>query len=444
MSDEHGRPDQATGAQGAGEAADGPPRIGRHGYSALAGGGADGNGDAYPGADRDSRDSRDPSGLGGRSPAGPGAGYKGWAADDTLIQPPGVSWSQSADGSWSESSDEPEPETGPGETRKHGEGGGRHAKGAAGAAGAPEPDEATPKRRMSTWRELPILIVVALTIALVIKTFVVQPFFIPSSSMEDTLLIGDKVLVNKLVYHFRSIQPGDIIVFNGDGSWNPSAPASPPPSNFVVSAYDDTLGRLFHAIAGLFGTPVGQTDYIKRVIGTPGDRVMCCNAQGLVTVNGVPLHEQSYLYPGAAPSQIKFNIVVPPGRLWVMGDNRAVSDDSRLRMSDPGGGTIPENMVIGRAFVIVWPPSRWRILPIPSTFNQPGIDGKGSAAARSAGSAAGNTAADQILGARVAPDASYLPLAAGFAGAVPLTWLQRRARRQLRDKLRHRHRHRHS
>ena len=160
---------------------------------------------------------------------------------------------------------------------------------------ATEPSEpaeaASKKRRMSGWRELPILVVVALTIALVIKTFVVQPFCIPSSSMENTLLIGDKVLVNKLVYHFRSIQPGDIIVFNGDGSWNPNPLRPASNSNFLVRAYDDTLGKLFHSIAGLFGTPVGQTDYIKRVIGTPGDRVACCNAQGLVTVNGVPLHE---------------------------------------------------------------------------------------------------------------------------------------------------------
>jgi len=273
--------------------------------------------------------------------------------------------------------------------------------------------------------------VVALTIALVIKTFVVQPFFIPSSSMEDTLLIGDKVLVNKLVYHFRSIQPGDIIVFNGDGSWNPTPAPSGSNSNFLARAYDDTLGKLFHSIAGLFGTPVGQTDYIKRVIGTPGDRVKCCNAQGLVTVNGVPLHEQSYLFPDASPSTIKFNIVVPPGRLWVMGDNRAVSDDSRLRMSDPGAGTIPENKVIGRAFVIVWPPSRWKILSIPSTFNQPGITG-GSAALGGPASARESAAAERLLGTKVAPEPSYLPLAAGVVGAVPLTWLQLRIRRRVR------------
>jgi signal peptidase I len=298
---------------------------------------------------------------------------------------------------------------------------------------------------MSAWVELPILVVVALTIALVIKTFVVQPFFIPSSSMEDTLMIGDKVLVNKLVYHFRSIEAGDIIVFNGDGSWNANVPAGKPSSDPIARAYEVTLGPLFHAIAGLLGTPIGQTDYIKRVIGVPGDRVKCCNAQGLVTVNGVPLHESSYLYPGAAPSEIRFNIVVPPGRLWVMGDNRAVSDDSRLRQSDPGGGTIPENKVIGRAFVIIWPPSHWRFLPIPSTFDQPGID-KPRSGASAASSGSGSVAAADalLLGAPVRPETPYLPLAAGVVAAVPLTWLQRRARRRLTDRLRRRREHRHS
>ncbi len=291
------------------------------------------------------------------------------------------------------------------------------------------------KKSRSSWRELPILIIVALAIALVVKTFVVQPFFIPSSSMEDTLLIGDKVLVNKLVYHFRSIEPGDIIVFDGVGSWNSSPRPSPPSHDPVVRAYDATLRPLFHSIAGLFGTPLGQTDYIKRVIGVPGDRVKCCNAQNLVTVNGVPLHESSYLYPGAAPSDIRFNIVVPKGRLWVMGDNRGISDDSRLRQSDPGHGTIPENEVIGRAFVIVWPASRWRILPIPSTFDQAGI-AQTSSSAQPRQSAAREAAATALLGARIKPGRPYGSLAAGLAGALPLTWAQRRARRGLARRLR--------
>ena len=121
-------------------------------------------------------------------------------------------------------------------------------------------------------------------------------------------------------------------------------------------------------------------DYIKRVIGVPGDHVACCNRLGQVTVNGVPLSEKSYLYPGDAPSEQRFSIIVPPGRLWVMGDHRSVSWDSRGHMSDPGNGTIPENHVVGRAFVIVAPISRWRILPIPATFQQPKLTASGAAA----------------------------------------------------------------
>jgi signal peptidase I len=285
----------------------------------------------------------------------------------------------------------------------------------------------TRRKRRPFWVELPILLAIALVIALVIKTFVVQAFFIPSSSMEDTLLIGDKVLVNKLVYHFRPIEPGDIVVFSGAGSWTPATPQGKPSSDPLVRVYDATLGRLFHSIAGLYGTPIDETGtvFIKRVIGVPGDHVVCCNAQGLVTVNGVPLHE-SYLIPGASPSDApegfsgKFNITVPHGRLWVMGDNRPVSDDSRLRRQEPGGGTISESEVIGRAFVIVWPASRWRILPIPSTFSQRGIDGPASA--MSAATSAGGLPAVAIA------SLPYLPLAAGFVVAVPLTWLQRRLR----------------
>jgi signal peptidase I len=282
------------------------------------------------------------------------------------------------------------------------------------------------RRKRSAWRELPILIILALAIALLIKNFAVQAFYIPSSSMEDTLLIGDKILVNKVVYHLRSIQRGDIIVFNGVGSWDANPPPAPPASNFIVKAYDVTLRPLFHSIADLFGTPVGQTDYVKRVIGVPGDHVACCNSHGQVTVNGVALHERSYLYPGAAPSAIHFSVTVPPGRLWVMGDNRAVSDDSRLRQDKPGHGTILESKVVGRAFVIVWPPGQWRILPIPSTFGQPGIS---RAAAARGGIDAGINGAGLAL--RASPEPPYLPLAGGFACAVPLTLLQRRVRRYL-------------
>ena len=140
---------------------------------------------------------------------------------------------------------------------------------------------------MSWWVELPILLVFALVLALLIKSFVVQAFFIPSSSMENTLEIGDKVLVNKLVYDFRSIHRGDVVVFNGDGSWDP-VPARPAP----------LVSRLWDSISGLFGTAPGVHDYIKRVIGVPGDHVACCNRLGRVTVNGVPLSEKSVSLPG--------------------------------------------------------------------------------------------------------------------------------------------------
>jgi signal peptidase I len=322
---------------------------------------------------------------------------------------------------------------------------GKPAPSPAGRDGAPVPvpagaDDAAPvaddeeggepRKRRSFWRELPVLVVVALVIALLIKTFVVQAFFIPSSSMENTLEVYDKVLVNKLVYHFRSIQPGDVVVFSGAGSWDPVPPPAKPSSDPVVRLYDATMGRLLHSISGLFGTVPGQTDYIKRVIGVPGDRVACCTAGGLVTVNGVPLHESSYLFPGAQPSQIHFRIKVPPGRLWVMGDNRYVSADSRLHRQSPGSGTVPENKVIGRAFLIVWPPSRWGVLPIPSTFSQPGVNRTSAAPAGAAGTAgtAGQVASAGPAVVVMPSQSPLLPLAAGLAGAVPLTWLSRRLR----------------
>jgi len=298
------------------------------------------------------------------------------------------------------------------------------------AASGPPPDDETPgssagpapgKRRhkRSFWRELPILVVIALVLAVLIKTFAVQAFWIPSASMENTLEINDRVLVNKIVYHLRDIHRGDIVVFNGDGSWDPGT--IPAPGNVFEQFYD--------GFASMFGFGKGGDILIKRVIGIPGDHVACCDAQGRVTVNGVPLNEGSYLYPGSAPSLMKFSEVVPPGRLWVMGDNRLVSDDSRLHQGDPGGGTIPESAVIGRAFVIIWPASRWRILPIPATFQQPQLGASGSGgsggASVSAASGAGQAA---LLSARLKPTGPALPLSFGFAAALPLTWLQRRVR----------------
>jgi signal peptidase I len=311
------------------------------------------------------------------------------------------------------------PATGPASAARRGTGGKGHRK--------------QPQHR-SLLKELPILFVVAIVIAMVIKTFVVQAFVIPTGSMQNTLAIHDKILVNKLVYHFRSIEPGDIVVFNGAGTWNPATPPAAS-SDPLARVYDDTLRKFFDSFGGLFGTPIGQTDYVKRVIGVPGDHVVCCNGQGDITVNGVPLDEQSYLYPGdtsgSHPQGVPgtFDVTVPRGYLWVLGDHRSISDDSRGHESYPGNGMILESEVIGRAFLIAWPPSQWRILPIPSTFSQPGVD-------KAVTSAAAATLAEPSSGwtARIQPAAPYFPLAAGFVGAAPLTWLQRRARHRLRKR----------
>ncbi|MGH3282296.1 MAG: signal peptidase I, partial [Trebonia sp.] len=163
------------------------------------------------------------------------------------------------------------------------------------------------KRRRSFWRELPVLIVIALVLALVIKAFAFQAFYIPSGSMQNTLGINDRVLINKIVYHLRPIHRGDIVVFDGTGSWNPGA--SQGSSNIFAKGLDE--------IEGLVGISHDSNIYIKRVIGVPGDHVACCDAQGDVTVNGVALHESAYLYPGNKPSAQRFSITVPPGRLWV-------------------------------------------------------------------------------------------------------------------------------
>jgi signal peptidase I len=276
------------------------------------------------------------------------------------------------------------------------------------------------KRRRSFLRELPVLIVVALVLALLIKSFVIQAFYIPSASMQNTLEIGDRVLISKIVYHTRPIHRGDIVVFDGTGSWDvPSASSS---ANIV--------GKAVSELEGIVGISHDSNIYIKRVIGVPGDHVACCNAKRQVTVNGVALSESSYLYPGNQPSAQSFSITVPAGRLWVMGDHRAVSYDSRGHMGDPGGGTIPVSGVLGRAFVIIWPPSRWGFLNIPATFEQPQLNASNAAAGGS--TAALVSAMDN--GTPIQAAGSALPLGLGFVGAVPLTLLQRTTRRRLKSR----------
>lgn len=283
------------------------------------------------------------------------------------------------------------------------------------------------KRRRSLWRELPVLFVVALALALVIKAFLVQAFWIPSGSMQNTLAIYDRVLINKVVYHLRPIHRGDIVVFDGTGSWNFGTP--PGSSSIFAKGLDE--------VEGLVGISHDSNIYIKRVIGLPGDHVACCNAQGDVTVNGVALHESSYLYPGNAPSRQSFNITVPPGRLWVMGDHRQISDDSRGHLGDPGGGTIPESGVLGRAFVIIWPPSRWRVLDIPATFEQPQLNAANPVPGNAAAATYSTATLDAAIanGAPLQQSTTPIPLALGFAGALPVTWLQRRLRTRRKSRL---------
>ncbi len=214
--------------------------------------------------------------------------------------------------------------------------------------GPDEPGRApAARKRKHFWRELLIIVVAAAVLTLAVKAFVVQVYKIPSASMENTLQVGDRVLVNKLVYRFRGVARGDIVVFSGQDSWGPDA--ATPATDPVLRVWDDLLADI-----GLYSS---QTYYIKRVIGLPGDRVACCT-DGKVTVNGVPLSEGSYLYPGDAPSFPFKTVIVPAGHLWVMGDHRGDSDDSRYHTSDAGGGAVPEDEVVGRAFLIIWPPSR--------------------------------------------------------------------------------------
>ncbi|MFI8960571.1 signal peptidase I [Streptomyces sp. NPDC053493] len=209
-----------------------------------------------------------------------------------------------------------------------------------------------------TWRRTGLIGVACVVFLLLLSHFVLQPFLVPSGSMEPTLQVGDRILVNKLAYRFGE-QPrrGDVVVFDGTGSFVQEEPAGNP-----------VTGLLHDAAAALGLAEPDETDFVKRVVGTGGDRVVCCDKDGRITVNGVPVRER-YVMLGDQPSSVPFDIVVPDGTLWVMGDHRSQSSDSRDHLGQPGGGVVPVDKVIGRADWIGWPVGRWSTVPRTDAFD---------------------------------------------------------------------------
>ncbi|WP_340557539.1 signal peptidase I [Streptomyces sp. GSL17-111] len=212
------------------------------------------------------------------------------------------------------------------------------------------PPAATPARRPGLRRSA-LWATVVLVVFLLVNAFAVQPYRIASGSMEPTLRVEDRVLVNKLAYRFGNHpERGDVVVFDGTGTFAADGTGEHPLARVL---------RTTVAAVGV-GEPPGN-DFVKRVVGVGGDRVTCCDEQGRIEVNGEPLTED-YLHPEGGPeraSAVPFDIVVAEGRLWVMGDHRAASRDSRDHLGRPGGGTVPVEDVIGRVEWTGWPPSRW-------------------------------------------------------------------------------------
>ena len=273
----------------------------------------------------------------------------------------------------------------------------------------------------SFFRELPFLVLVAFALALLIKAFLVQAFYIPSGSMQQTLELRDRVLVNKLVYDFRDIRRGEVVVFNGLDSFTPEN---------EIAAPSNGVQRVLRAVTSAIGVGApGEKDFIKRVIGVPGDRVACCS-NGRVTVQpqgaAEPIElDEPYVFEDdrmpfcsagtgeAACPPGADGVLVPEGRLWVMGDHRGSSADSRFHIDDENQGTVPQDKVIGRAFVIVWPLDRAAVLSVPQTF-------------------------DGALGALPSYGLAATPYALGLIGALPVVALRQRLRTSTRLRSRRR------
>jgi signal peptidase I len=206
-------------------------------------------------------------------------------------------------------------------------------------------------------RETVLVLGSALILSLLIKTFLAQAFFIPSASMQDTLIEGDRVVVSKLTPGVFDLDRGDVVVFKDPGGWLGYPGAPQPESRRAV------LNEVLTYV-GLLPPDAGE-HLIKRLIGLPGDRVACCDDDGRLTVNGTAINEP-YLKPGSVPSESQFDVLVPAQRLWMMGDNRQNSQDSRAHLGEPGGGMVPVDDVVGKAFVVMWPLDRFTVLRDPA------------------------------------------------------------------------------
>lgn len=230
-----------------------------------------------------------------------------------------------------------------------------------------ETESLRPRPRGKGWklflRDVLLIFLAALVISFLIKTFLIRSFYIPSSSMENTLQIDDRIIVNQLVPELMPIEHGDVVVFRDPGGW--LTPSIEEPPNWFVGAIDSVL-----AFVGLTA-PDSNDHLIKRVIGLPGDEVHCCNDLGQLEVNGVPLDEPYIVLPDGTTKATRddFDVTVPEGHLWVMGDNRYNSADSSFHRDDPGGGFVPIENVVGRALFISWPADHWAWLDnYPLTF----------------------------------------------------------------------------
>lgn len=225
------------------------------------------------------------------------------------------------------------------------------------------------QKKGSLLKEIVLIVGVALVLSVLVRTFVAQAFYVPSSSMEDTLLIQDRILASKLSTDLGGVNRGEIVVFTDPGGWLPDAE----PEDGVSGKIRDAL-----MFVGLLPSDTGE-DLVKRVIAVGGDRISCCDAKGRIVLNGVALDETGYIKPGNGTDQVTFDVTVPEGRIFVMGDNRGDSSDSRYHL-DEADGTVSVDNVVGRVVAVVWPASRWSGEPVPSIFEDPRIDQQQGAA----------------------------------------------------------------